>query len=254
MKYLHIHVLIHLLSQEVRYFSEGYSTVDGLEATLSESPHDVELWIKLACMKLRQKADSEEQIEQLSERNLRQALSTLSRGLEANRNSEVSKYPWVRILNMFMIRPISDYMPSSFSKYIASVSVNDLVRIYCALIRSVLEYASPVWSSLTVYLSKHIESIQNKELRIILGANDISYQDALITSSLETLLYLRDMACVRFIKKVRTGQIEPLYSAIIGTNNTDVNHGYGLCSGGVKANRHEPSTKLFSEFVTSKYM
>ena len=62
------------------------------------------------------------------------------------------------------------------------------------------------------------------------------------------------MACNRLIKKVRTGQIEPLYSAIIGTNNTEVNHGYGLSSGGLKAYRHVPNTKRFSEFVTSKYL
>ena len=108
--------------------------------------------------------------------------------------------------------------------------------------------------SLTVYLSNHIESIQKRALRIILGASYISYQDALIIFGLETLLYCRDMAGIRFIKKVTTGQIEPFYSAIIGTNNTDVNHGYGLCSGGVKAYRHVPNTKRFSEFVTSKYL
>ena len=43
-------------------------------------------------------------------------------------------------------------------------------------------------------------------------------------------------------------------SAIIGTNNTEVNHSYGLHSGGVKAYRHVPNTKHFSEFVPSKYL
>ena len=57
------------------------------------------------------------------------------------------------------------------------------------------------------------EGIEN-----ITSANYISYQDALISFCLETLLHRRDMACIRFIKKVRTGQIESLYSAIIGTN------------------------------------
>lgn len=57
---------------------------------MSESPHEVELWIKLAELKLVQKSESEEITDQLNERNLRQALSILSRGLEANRNAEVS--------------------------------------------------------------------------------------------------------------------------------------------------------------------
>ena len=104
------------------------------------------------------------------------------------------------------------------------------------------------------YLSNYIESIQKRALRIILGANYISYQDALISSGLETLLYRRDMACIRFIKKVRTGQSEQFYSAIIGTNNTEVNHGYALRSGGVKAYRHVPKTNRSSEFVTSIYL
>ena len=69
---------------------------------------------------------------------------------------------------------------------------------------------------------------------------------------------IKTVIIIIFIKKVRTGQIEPLYSAIIGTNNTEVNHGYDLRYGGVKAYKHVPnckySTKRFSEFVTSKYL
>ena len=79
-----------LSSQEVRYFSETYSSIDRIEATLNESPHDVELWIKLARLKLRQKSDKEEISGEVQERNQRQALSTLSRGLEANRDAQVS--------------------------------------------------------------------------------------------------------------------------------------------------------------------
>ena len=72
----------------------------------------------------------------------------------------------------------------------AGFSLNDLVRIYCALIKSVLEYVSPVCSSLTLYLSNHIESIKKRALRIILGANYISYQDALISPVLRRYFIL----------------------------------------------------------------
>lgn len=44
----------------------------------------------------------------------------------------------------------------------SGVEINDLVQIYCSLIRSVLECASPVWSDLPDYLASAIESIQIK--------------------------------------------------------------------------------------------
>ena len=49
----------------------------------------------------------------------------------------------------------------------AGVQQADLVRIYCSLIRSVLEYGAPVWSALPGYLSNIIESVQRRALRII---------------------------------------------------------------------------------------
>ena len=54
----------------------------------------------------------------------------------------------------------------------ASVCVNDLVRIlFSTLIRSEIGHGSLVWSSLPDYLSNHIESIQKRALKVILGAN-----------------------------------------------------------------------------------
>ena len=49
----------------------------------------------------------------------------------------------------------------------AGVQEADLVRIYCSLIRSVLEYGAPVWSDLPGYLSNIIELVQRRALRII---------------------------------------------------------------------------------------
>ena len=50
----------------------------------------------------------------------------------------------------------------------SGVACADLVSIYCALIRSVLEYAAPVWAALPLYLDNLIEStVQRKALRII---------------------------------------------------------------------------------------
>ena len=48
------------------------------------------------------------------------------------------------------------------------LAVDDLVKIFCALIRSVLKYTSPVWAALPEYLHNVIESVQRKAQRIML--------------------------------------------------------------------------------------
>ena len=41
----------------------------------------------------------------------------------------------------------------------AGLSKTDLVIIYCSFVRSVVEYAAPAWSNVTMYLSDSIETI-----------------------------------------------------------------------------------------------
>jgi hypothetical protein len=48
---------------------------------------------------------------------------------------------------------------------IAGISDKDLLLIYISLIRSVLEYAAPVWTNLPQYLSDDIESVQQRALK-----------------------------------------------------------------------------------------
>ena len=63
----------------------------------------------------------------------------------------------------------------------SGVALDDPVNIFCALIRSVLEYASPVWAALLEYLGNVIESVQRKALHIMLL--DLSYAEALHRTS-----------------------------------------------------------------------
>ena len=50
----------------------------------------------------------------------------------------------------------------------AGVNSKHIVEVYCSIIRSVLEYASPVWHpGLTKAQSKSIECIQKRCLRVI---------------------------------------------------------------------------------------
>ena len=70
----------------------------------------------------------------------------------------------------------------------SGVPVDDLVKIFCALIRSVLEYVeyvSPVWAALPEYLDNVIELVQRKALRIMLP--DFSYAEVLLRTSLQSL-------------------------------------------------------------------
>ena len=83
----------------------------------------------------------------------------------------------------------------------AGLGHTDLITIYCSVIRSILEYASPVWAALPDYLSSHLESVQKRALKIIFP--DISYYEALQTSKIKTLECRRDELCRRFINSTR---------------------------------------------------
>ena len=68
----------------------------------------------------------------------------------------------------------------------ANVDTNSLNKFYCACIRSVLEYACQAFhSGFPNYLSKEIEQIQKRALRIIYPYVD--YREALEMGNLERL-------------------------------------------------------------------
>ena len=61
----------------------------------------------------------------------------------------------------------------------------DLITVYCAFIRPVLEYACQVWHfSLPQYLADEIESVQRRALRIVLP--NLLYAEALDSTNLHT--------------------------------------------------------------------
>ena len=77
----------------------------------------------------------------------------------------------------------------------------DLVRMYCAIIRSVLEYASPVWGSgITQEQAELLEIVQKRVLKIIYPKKE--YIEALETSGLQSLTARRHKLAKIFFNKV----------------------------------------------------
>ena len=75
-------------------------------------------------------------------------------------------------------------------------SPTDLLDVYFKQIRSILEYAVPVWHpGLTGEDRLEIERVQKSALCIILGQNYKSYRAALKTLAIETLFQRRQKLC-----------------------------------------------------------
>ena len=78
-------------------------------------------------------------------------------------------------------------------------STEQLSLVYQTRVRSILEFAAPVFhSGLTSDQSRQIESTQKKALAIILGNDYESYESALTTLKLERLDFRRTRLCYSF--------------------------------------------------------
>ena len=83
----------------------------------------------------------------------------------------------------------------------AGISQNDMVKIYISVVRPVLEYACPVWStSLPKYLSDAIEMIQKRALRAVYPG--LHYDDMLTLLGLKSLKDRRDALYAKRIFRV----------------------------------------------------
>ena len=81
-------------------------------------------------------------------------------------------------------------------------NMEDLLDVYCKQIRSLLEFAVPVWnSSLTGENISQLERIQKSALHIILGERYHSYRSALKATGLDKLSDRRKKICMAFAKK-----------------------------------------------------
>jgi len=128
----------------------------------------------------------------------------------------------------------------------------DLITIYTALIRSILEYACPVWhSSLPQYLIEVIERIQKRAFRII--SPNMSYRSAMKTLTLTTLNDNRQRLCVELFTKIKNDSASRLQPFLTCTRANA--HGRNLCTGKnltlFKCNTERFKRSFFPAFTTT---
>ena len=130
----------------------------------------------------------------------------------------------------------------------AGVQQADLVRIYCSLLWSVLEYGAPVWSALPGYLSNVIESVQRRALRIICPL--VEFEAALIRTGLVSREARRANLSAKFFSKAK--ETPPIRDVIPLV--TQVSYGYTLRSGSAGDVKVNARTERFRSFITMRYV
>lgn len=84
----------------------------------------------------------------------------------------------------------------------AGLGVMDILHVYIAIIRSILEYACPLWHfGLTKDQSEEIEGIQRRILKLVFP--ELSYSDALFCSGLERLDKRREAITCDLFKQIK---------------------------------------------------
>ena len=124
----------------------------------------------------------------------------------------------------------------------AGLNGDDLVLVYCSLVRSIIENASPDWAALPSYLENLLE---RKALRIILSKTE--YADAIAMASLDTIKATRVVARQRFILNAR--QHPPFMDVIPSPTFPECE--YCLCSRNPRPVLGR--TNNLNDFVTVKY-
>ena len=129
----------------------------------------------------------------------------------------------------------------------SGLTITQLVQVYCSIVRSVLEYACPVWAALPKYLEDAMESVQKRALRIVLP--NCHYDDALIQSGITALCQRGEEACTNFIK------CDYLSSPVLKLSILcwSIDRPYCLRSGERVPVRLIPETEQFADFCIIKF-
>ena len=125
------------------------------------------------------------------------------------------------------------------------LGTNNLGLVYCSIVRSIVEYASPVWAAIPLYLDELIEPVQRKGLKIIFGRVD--YTEALVLAGLESLSDRRVGACKRFMATAR--QMSPLKNIIPSPAAIESHYSIRV----LLPRRQQGDTRRINDFVTYKF-
>ena len=107
----------------------------------------------------------------------------------------------------------------------ANVSCNDLVHFYCTCIRSVVEYASPVFNyALPAYLNDELEPIQKRALPIIMNS-DILWRCFGTDIGISTLTHRRRDMCNKIFNSTVNNANHKLYN-LLPTSNVNCEHSF----------------------------
>ena len=91
---------------------------------------------------------------------------------------------------------------------------DNLILFYCCIIRSVVEYASPVFhSSLPKYLSDEVERIEKRALKIIFP--DCSYSEALKRADLPALYARRVFLSNKLFNSISSSRNQKLSNLLL---------------------------------------
>lgn len=84
----------------------------------------------------------------------------------------------------------------------AGVGTDNMLKVYLAIIRPILEYAVPVWQAIPEYLSNKIESVQRRAFKII-KPGDENYDELLKVFNVEKLHIRRIKLCKQYMDKIK---------------------------------------------------
>ena len=123
-----------------------------------------------------------------------------------------------------------------------------LVTVYCSLIRPILEYAAPVSSAILDCLKAKVERVQKRSLKII--DPGLSYEELLPKSGLQTLTKRGEEICKKFAKDNKlSGPLKKVFTY----NSVVTNHEHNLRHLSEPRCANDINTDRFLNFITCKY-
>ena len=183
---------------------------EGDNTCIQESVDMVGLWTNQNDMRLNSEKCKEMIIDFSRNNSLTSGIRSVTIGEQVLERVEHAKMLGVTISNNLTWSKHVDNIVSIAGKRVymlyqlkrAGISQLDLVKIYVSVIRPVLEYACPVWSTnLPKYLSDAIEMIQKRVLRSIYPG--LHYDDILVLVSLQSLKKRRDDICKAYFNRLK---------------------------------------------------